>query len=102
MLYLEIAARNENGVQSCLARDARDMRECKSYLRHWKQKTRHERIVCVSGSFWGFSGVRDGRVETDWVLDKFKTRKGCVSSGGECSLKERSSLENCLLPEESP
>jgi hypothetical protein len=85
--YMEINASNENGVQSYLARDARDMRECKSYLQKWKEKTHGEQYVCLSGSSGAFSGIRDGRKETDWVLDKFKTRKGCVSTGGECSLK---------------
>ena len=98
MGHLEINASNENGLQSYLARDARDMRECRSDLREWKEKTRNERYVCISGSYGAFSGIRDGRRETDWVLDKFKTRRGCVSTGGECSLKELSSLDHCLLP----
>lgn len=96
--YLEIDARNENGIQSYLARDARDMGECRKYLLRWKQKTRGEQHVCISGSYGGFDDARDGHKKRHWVLDKFKTRKGCVSSGGECSLKERSSLENCLMP----
>lgn len=98
MGYLEINAHNENGIQSYLARDARDMRECRSYLRDWKQKVRNEQYVCISGSYGAFSSIKDNHKETGWVLDKFKTRKGCVSTGGECSLKELSSLDNCLLP----
>lgn len=96
--YLEIEARNESGVQYYLARDARDIRECREYLLRWEQKTRGEEYICISGSFGGFEDRRDGHKERHWVLDKFKTHKGCVSSGGECSLKERSTLENCLMP----
>jgi hypothetical protein len=96
--YLSIDAQNANGLQSYLARDAMDMRDCRKYLWWWKQKTRGEQHVCVSGSYGGFSGVRDGRQETDWVFDKFKTGKGCESHRSECSLKEISNVHNCLLP----
>lgn len=47
--------------------------------------------------------MRDGNKQTDWVLDKFKTRKGCVSTGGYCRLKEISEdmLRNCKSPEKA-
>lgn len=96
--YLEIDAKNENGLQSYLARDAMDMRDCRKYLLGWKQKTQDQEHVCVSGSYGGFSGIRDGRKETDWVFDKFKTSKGCESHRSACSLKEVSNIQNCLLP----
>lgn len=97
--YLEVEAQNAQGIQSYLARDAMYMRDCKKYLRSWKWKTRGEKYVCISGSYGGFDGIRDGRKETHWVLDKFKTRKGCESYCSECRLKEVSSLEHCLLPD---
>jgi hypothetical protein len=96
--YLEINAINGNGVQSYLARDAMDIRDCRKYLLWWKQKTRGEKHVCVSGSYGGFNDVRDGRKEIDWVFDKFKTSKGCESHRSECRLKEVSNVQNCLLP----
>jgi hypothetical protein len=96
--YLEIDAQNGNGIQSYLARDAMDMGDCRKYLWWWKQKTQGEEHVCVSGSYGGFRGIRDGHKETDWVFDKFKTRKGCESHRSECSLKEVSNIQNCLLP----
>ncbi len=96
--YLEISAQNESGLQSFLARNARAMRECRQFLLQWERKTRDEQYVCISGSYGGVTDTKDGRKEADWVFDKFKTRKGCVSKGVGCSLKELSSLHHCVLP----
>ncbi|MBC7690318.1 MAG: hypothetical protein H7222_00985 [Methylotenera sp.] len=96
--YLVIDALNEKGLQSYLARDAMDIRDCKKYLQYWRQKTRGERYVCISGSYGGFSGFRNGHKETNWVFDKFRTRKGCESHRSECTLKEIVDTKHCLLP----
>lgn len=97
--YTFIEAKNENGLQSYLARDARDIRFCKEFLRDWKRITRREKFVCVAGTFARIQPVKDGHQETDWVFEKFKTRKGCVSDVTACRLKEVSSPENCQLPD---
>lgn len=86
MGYLGIDAQGKDGIQSYLARDAMDMSECKDWLRVWKRKTRGEKVVCLSGSYGGSTDFRDGRKETDWVFDKFKTLKGCKSHRSECYL----------------
>jgi len=98
--HLEIEARNIQGMHSYLARDAMAMRDCRTYLRYWKQKTKGEKYVCISGSYGRFGGIKDGRKEMDWILDKFKTRKGCESHRSECSLKEVSKdiRRYCLIP----
>ncbi len=98
MGYMEIKAHGQDGVQSYLARDAMDMSECRDWLRVWKRKTRGERHVCLSGSYAAFSGFRDGGKETDWVFDKFKTRKGCESHRNECHLLKNPD-SHCVLPE---
>jgi hypothetical protein len=85
--YMSVEGQNENGFHSYLARDAQDMRDCKKYLAYWKKTTRNEKYVCVSGPYVK-QETNDGRKETHWILDKFKTRKDCVSSGGNCHLKE--------------
>jgi len=95
--YLFIEAKNKNGLQSYLARDARDIRFCNEFVQDWKRTTRGEKFVCVAGSFGRVQPAKDGHKETDWVFEKFKTRKGCVSTGTECSLTEVS-VEGCLLP----
>jgi len=97
--YTFIEAKNENGLQSYLARDARDIRFCKEFLRDWKRATRGEKFVCVAGTYARIQPAKDGRQETDWIFEKFKTRKECVSAGTECSLQEVSSLKNCQLPD---
>jgi len=96
--YMFVEGENEEGLQSYLARDARDIRFCREFLRDWKGITRGEKFVCIAGTFGRVQPAKDGHKETDWVFEKFKTRKGCVSAGTECSLKEVSSLENCQLP----
>ena len=95
--HMEIKAQGATGIQSFLARDAMEMSECRKWLRLWKQKTLGEKYVCVSGSYGRFSGNQDGRKETDWVFDKFKTRKGCESHRSECRLTKHPD-KNCILP----
>ena len=86
--YMEITALGNGGLQSYLARDAMKMRDCNRWLRIWKNKTRREKYVCLSGSYGAHSGIRNGQKETGWVFDKFKTRKGCKSFfAGECRKK---------------
>jgi hypothetical protein len=84
--YMSIEARGENEFEFYLARDARDMRDCKEYLRDWKRETQGEKYVCIAGSFGRVMVAKDGAKETDWVFEKYKTRKGCVSDGFACSL----------------
>jgi len=97
--YLEIEAQNAQGVHSYLARDAMSMRDCRKYLQYWKQKTKDEKYVCISGSYGRLGEMKNGRNEMDWILDKFKTRKGCESYRSECSLKEVSKdiRRNCII-----
>jgi hypothetical protein len=86
--YTFVEAKNKNGLQSYLARDARDLQLCRDFLRDWKKTTRGESFVCVAGSFGRVQEAKDGHKETDWVFEKYKTRKGCVSDGFACSLRE--------------
>ena len=87
--HMAIDALGNGGLQSYLARDAMEMRDCRRWLQIWKEKTRGEKYVCLSGPYGAFSGIRDGQKETGWVFDKFKTRRGCKSFfSGECGLKK--------------
>ena len=97
--HLEVEIQNAQGIQSYLARDAMDMRECKRYMQYWKQKTQGEKYVCVSGSYGRLEEITNGHQEMDWIFDKFKTRKGCESHRSECSLKEVSKeiIRDCKL-----
>src|SRR5262249_35140282 len=95
MGYMVVNAHNESGIQSYLARDAMKIRDCNRYLVKWTQKTKGETFVCISGSYGAFSGMRNGRKETDWVFDKFKTHKGCESYGVACRLLEVGNKTKC-------
>jgi hypothetical protein len=86
--YLGISARNSNGIQSYLARNAIKMTDCQKRLRAWNKITFGEKYVCLSGSYAMSDNATDGTAETDWVLDKFKTHKGCESFGLGCDFKK--------------
>jgi hypothetical protein len=95
--YMIVEAQNKDGWHSYLARDAMEIHDCKELMHAWKQKTHGEKYVCVSGSYGGSTGIRNGIKETHWVFDKFKTRKGCEAYKNECNLSKHPE-KSCLLP----
>ncbi len=86
--YLSLEAKKNTAVESYLARGPLDIKECRSFLRLWKQKTEGERYVCASGIYVSSSILPNGWEQTNWVFDKFKTRKGCESYKSDCHLEK--------------
>jgi hypothetical protein len=62
-------------------------KNCLWFKKRWTQLTSNESNVCLAGSNAGIEKESDGSLIRTWVLDRFKTKKGCESYfEGYCSL----------------
>lgn len=76
------------GQQEFLGRRGIDADDCNEIKRSYDQLTQGTHYVCISGEFGGLDQPLSRNASSYWVLDKFKTRKGCDSYFvGGCSLK---------------
>lgn len=97
LMYLNVYAKAGQISHSYLARGPMEIRACKSGLRAWKRITRGEKHVCVSGIYVDVDAPKSGRQVTNWVLDKFKTNRGCEAYRSECRMSTPPEPA-CVLP----
>lgn len=83
-----ISEKKDEQTNEYLARRPIPLSSCKSYLADWRELTRNEKYVCVSGSLIYQQKNEAGQLISHWTFDRFKTLRGCQSYfQGGCSLK---------------
>jgi hypothetical protein len=97
---LVVEGTNDRGRHKYVSSRAISFEICQDLEKKWRELTRNEKYVCVSGPFTKLMKQKDTQFSNLWVFDKFKTKKGCASYFyGDCSLKYQ--LKNgCKLKNE--
>ena len=82
-----ITVQDTNSEHFYITRRATDVKNCRWFEKRWRNATKGEKFVCLSGTFIGYE-VEKGHRTSTWVFDKFKTKKSCTSFfSNQCDLK---------------
>jgi len=86
-IVLEVSQKKSN--HEYIARRPWALKSCKNFVKGFRRLTKDTKHVCISGSLINNQEIdKNGRTNTSWVFDKYKTKNGCDSYfEGECSLK---------------
>lgn len=86
MSMLVISSIRDGVLHEFISRRPLPLTSCRSYLKDWLTFTKHQSHVCISGS-GGFKDTTDGKVSWNWLLGRYKTKKGCDSYfAEECNM----------------
>ena len=75
------------GIHKYYGRRAQYVSYCRDFVKKWKQLTRNEPIVCLSGEAGGTETELENGSSTTfkwWTWNKFRTRKGCYAYFNNC------------------
>lgn len=82
-----ITVQDSDSEHFYMPRRATDLKNCRWFQKRWKNATKGEKFVCMSGAFTDY-GMERGHRTSIWVFDKFKTNKSCTSFfAGQCDIK---------------
>jgi len=95
--YMSLEIQTKEGKQSYLARGPMSQNKCRSLQSSWREKIKGQKYFCVSGSYNGNEIGQDGKIERNWVFDRFKSRAGCEAYRSYCELNEIKG-GSCVLP----
>jgi hypothetical protein len=87
MCDLEIDVRAPNDFQIYSDRRARPIEYCQHFISEWQRVTSNQEIVCLNGDDGSYSSDKVGEKYKSWTWNKIKTRTGCFSFLGECSVR---------------
>ncbi|MES2615648.1 MAG: hypothetical protein V4591_09555 [Bdellovibrionota bacterium] len=82
-----MTAKKQDTYYEYLSRKVVSMQSCREYKKDFKNLTKNEKYVCISGMYNEQDKNSAGRMVSYWIFDKFKTKKGCKPYFyGDCSL----------------
>jgi len=89
MAMLVILGKRIEGSHEFISRRPMPVSSCKAFLEDWRQLTRKQTHVCVSGSE-PLKEMRNGKLVWNWTFGRYKTKLGCDSYfQGECDIRKK-------------
>ncbi len=93
LMVLKVLRKGQDG-HKYIAHRPWPIRECMDSKKDFRSLTNRTKNICISGEFIETDIDRNGARTSSWMIDKYRTSKGCRSYyGGRCTLDRRAKRE---------
>ena len=97
MTMLVLSGTRNDELNEFISRRPMKLKTCHLYLRDWMRYAKNEKHICISGNFINSEIGKTGQKKRVWILDRYKTKKGCDAYFRGTCIPSENSRETCVV-----